>query len=222
MFPQYLSPPLACNLAELVVRSGTFQEGDFTFSSGIKSPLKIETSILESSENFQIHRDLSEAMYIMLQKLDIRPEVVVGVIRGGVSFAQDLSYFLNRPCVARLGPKRDEGRQKQVQGFIPRGAGVVVIEDIVTFGTNSIQCTLDLRRNDTANVLGVISVYDHGFPQAVEKFEQYNIPHWSLLQFVDIMNELKRNGEDVSEFEEWHALVSDGYKPVRDTVPMYV
>ena len=206
--PQYLTAPLAYNLAELVVHSGALQEGDFTFSSGIKSPLKIELDVLRSRENFQVHRDLSECMFIMMHELEMKPDVVVGVIRGGVSFARDLSSFWKKPFAARLGIKRDDERKKEVRGTIDEGAQVLVVEDVVTFGTNSIPCVLDLRGIDKANVLGVISVYDHGFFRAREGFKENCIPHWSLLYFQDLINVLRRSGKDVGRFEDWHASIS--------------
>ncbi len=215
------SPLLTHNLAELVVRSGALQEGDFTFSSGIKSPVKIESDILRRPENFQIHRDLSECMFIMAHELDLKPDVIVGVIRGGVSFAKDLSGFFDRPFSARLGAKHDPAREREVRGFVPEGSNVLVVEDVVTFGTNSIPCVLDLRR-DKVNVLGVMSVYSYGFPQTSENLQRYDILHWSLLYFQDVIHALRRNGRPVEHLEKWYASATDEYERLKNTRPLHV
>lgn len=209
-------------VAELVLRSGAFQEGDFTFSSGIKSPIKIEADVLRSSDNFQVHRDISECMFLVVTAFGIEPDVVVGVIRGGVSFARDLSGFLDKPFASRLGFKRDAVRQAEVKGFVPEGSNVLVVEDVVTFGTSSIPCVLNLRHHDKANVLGVISVFNYGFLKSAENFQKHNIPNWSLLYFQDFMQELRKSGKRVEHLEKWHASAPDEYERLKNAQPLHV
>lgn len=219
--PDYLSPELAGHVAELIVRSGAFHEGDFMFASGIESPMKIESDVLRLPENFQIHRDISEIMFLMVSALGIKPDVVVGVIRGGVSFARDLSGFLDKPFASRLGFKRDVARQVEVRGFVPEGSNVLVVEDVVTFGTSGIPCVLDLRR-DKANVLGVMSVYSYGFPQVADNFQKHDIPNWSLLYFQDLLQTLRRGGKRVEEYEKWYAWAPVEYERLKNTQTLHV
>lgn len=81
-------------LTPLIVKSGAVLEGEFTLSSGISSPIKIEGDyILQDPEVFfQICRFM-EAWVLRHGKI---PDIFVGVVRGGVPYAQYLARKFDR------------------------------------------------------------------------------------------------------------------------------
>ena len=91
----------------------------------------------------------------------------------------------------------------QIEGELPQGSKVLVIEDLISTGGSSLKAVEALRQVGSS-VLGMVAVYTHGFPQAVEAFEQATI---TLSNYDTVITEALATGyisqEDESLLKEW-------------------
>ena len=94
----------------------------------------------------------------------------------------------------------------QIEGELPQGSKVLVIEDLISTGGSSLKAVEALRQAGSS-VLGMVAVYTHGFPQAVEAFEQAAVPLITLSNYDTVITEALATGyisqEDESLLKEW-------------------
>ncbi len=109
---------------------------------------------------------------------EIRTLPVEGV--GGMTLGADpiatavsvISFLEKRPIqafIVRKTPKA-HGSKRQIEGHLPEGAKVVVVEDVVTTGGSTLR-TLEALKNEGYVVLKVIALVDRkeGGREAIEK-----------------------------------------------------
>jgi orotate phosphoribosyltransferase len=61
-----------------------------------------------------------------------------------------------------------------VEGFYQKGQKVVVIEDLVSTGSSSLNA-VEALRDAGCEVLGMVAIFTYGFPQATENFAKANV-----------------------------------------------
>lgn len=185
MPPESLKTPEKTRLevAGILLDSGcvlTDFEKEFTFSSGVRSPIKVDCEkLLQSPNSFKsIISELEKV--IKLQYLDF--DFLCGVIKGGIPLAQSLGERFNKPSIARLGKKRDQVRTQLVSGGVKTNSCGLIIEDVLTFSTNSTLVAEQLRRED-AHLIGVAVIFDYGFRLARDNLLNHGLRLWSLTNF---------------------------------------
>ena len=146
-------------LAELI-KEHALRHGDFTLASGQKSSYFIDGKMvtLRADGSYYLAR-------IILSMLDEEVQVVAGIPIGAdpiVGAVTALAGMDGRPltgCLVRKEQK-DHGTRKQVEGQVPQGARVVILEDVVTTGGSSLIGVEALRKEKEARILGVITMVD--------------------------------------------------------------
>jgi orotate phosphoribosyltransferase len=113
-------------------------EKPFHLSSGRLSPVYVDCRRLISfpklravivRESEKIARD-----EIGLNTLD----VIAGGETAGIPYAAFLAMALDKPMVYVRSEPKSHGRGKQVEGVIPPGARVLLVEDLITDGSNKL------------------------------------------------------------------------------------
>lgn len=191
---------VAASVASLIIQSGAIQEGNWEFASGIKSPVKIEGDYFVANQ--RIFAELVGYLTLYVERLDVRPDVFVGIIRGGKPFAKALGEVFDCRWAARLGAKRIPDRELEIEGEIRKGDKVLLIEDVLTLGTNTRACAFDLTRHDS-EIIGVLSVFSWGFLRS-------GSCHW-LASWWDVKHQLvqdTKNTEFLEQIDRWHINIS--------------
>ncbi|MER0239289.1 orotate phosphoribosyltransferase [Fulvimarina sp. MAC8] len=110
--------------------AGAYLEGHFILTSGLRSPV-----FLQKARVF-MHADLTERLCKAMadairERVDGPVDYVVGPAVGGIIPAYETSRHLKVPAV---WVERENGVFKLRRFELPKGARVVVVEDIVTTG----------------------------------------------------------------------------------------
>ena len=74
-----------------------------------------------------------------------------------------------------MRPKpKDHGMKNQIEGQLPEGAKVVVVEDLISTGGSSLKAVAALREAGF-EVVGMVASYTYGFPVAEAAFKEANV-----------------------------------------------
>jgi orotate phosphoribosyltransferase len=147
-------------LAELI-KEHALKLGDFTLASGQKSTYFIDGKLvtLQSEGAYCLARCILD----MIADSDV--EAVGGMSLGADPIAGAVAALAGadgKHLLAFLVRKeqKDHGTRKQVEGPLPEGAKVIMLEDVVTTGGSTLDAIAAMEREKHAQVLGVIAMVD--------------------------------------------------------------
>ena len=195
-------------LAEKLLKISSIQlqpESPFLLASGWNSPIYADVrkalSYVEVRNFIKI--ELARAILERFPGID----AIAGVAKGAVAFAAITSDALGLPfAIVRRRPK-DHGLENMIEGNLKPGWKVVVIEDIITTGNNLIS-SIKAIHNAACDVVGIVSVFDFEFPEAIEKINAEEIPMRSLLKYSTMLEEAMVHDYlapmDVETIKDWH------------------
>lgn len=121
-------------------RFGAVQEGHFLLSSGLHSPVYVQSALVLQ------HPHEAEALGRALADLtrQARPQVVIGPALGAVIVAHEVARALG---VRAIFAERSDGRLALRRGFaIGPGERVIIVEDVVTTGGTTAEVAALVRR----------------------------------------------------------------------------
>jgi orotate phosphoribosyltransferase len=183
MADQITKGEIALGLHEI----GALSFGDFTFKSGIKSPMYIDLRIFISYPLFM--KKVVKVYAKMLQ--DIKYDRLAGVAYGALPVTGALSLELEQPWVymRKEGLAKAYGLKKSLEGKYKKGETVVMVEDIVTRATSLMEAITAIEAHGLKVKDAVVLLdYEKGGSKLLKE-KGYN-PHafMTVREVVDIMH----------------------------------
>ena len=131
---------------------------------------------------------------------------VAGVATGAIAQGALVADELNLPfCYVRSKPK-DHGMQNLIEGTLPEGAKVVVVEDLISTGGSSLKA-VDALRKAGFEVVGMVASYTYGFPIAEQAFREAGVRLVTLTDYEHVVAQARETGyikeEDVEVLHAW-------------------
>jgi orotate phosphoribosyltransferase len=162
-------------------------ETPYKFASGMASPVYIDCRKLLSYPRIRSAIMDFAAGAIMREAGFEKFDCVAGGETAGIPFAAYLSERLNLPMIyVRKAPK-GHGRNAQIEGDMPDGARVLVIEDLTTAGGSMFKF-IDAVRAAGATVDHGIALFYYGiFQEAEERFTNGNVQLHYLATWRDML-----------------------------------
>ena len=124
----------------------------FTWASGIKSPIYCDNRLTLSYP--ETRKVVEEGLAEVIKTYFPTCEVVMGTSTAGIAHAAYVSDILNLPMGYVRGGAKDHGRGNQIEGVVPVGKDVVVIEDLISTAGSSIE-VVDVLREAGCNILTI-------------------------------------------------------------------
>ena len=152
----------------------------FTWASGIKSPIYCDNRLTLSY--VETRKVVEEGLAETIRKYFPTCEVVMGTSTAGIPHAAYVSEILNLPMGYVRGGAKDHGRGNQIEGVVPVGKNVVVIEDLISTAGSSIE-VVNILREAGCNVLGIASIFTYNLKKGKERLETANVINHSLSNF---------------------------------------
>jgi orotate phosphoribosyltransferase len=94
----------------------------------------------------------------------------------------------------------------QIEGELPEGAKVIVVEDLISTGGSSLKAVDALRRAGF-EVVGMVASYTYGFPVAEEAFREAGVELLTISDYEHVVSEAQATGyiaeKDVALLKEW-------------------
>ena len=174
-----LSVQVAKNL--LKIKAVFLKPNDpFTWASGIKSPIYCDNRLTLSYP--EVRKVVEEGLAQIIKEHFPTCEVVMGTSTAGIPHAAYVSEILNLPMGYVRGGNKDHGRQNQIEGVVPVGKNVVVIEDLISTAGSSIE-VVNVLREAGCNVLGIASIFTYNLKKGITRLAEANVINHSLSNF---------------------------------------
>ena len=152
----------------------------FTWASGIKSPIYCDNRLTLSY--VETRKVVEEGLAEIIKTHFPTCEVVMGTSTAGIPHAAYVSEILNLPMGYVRGGAKDHGRGNQIEGVVPVGKNVVVIEDLISTAGSSIE-VVNILREAGCNVLGIASIFTYNLKKGTERLAAANVINHSLSNF---------------------------------------
>ena len=152
----------------------------FTWASGIKSPIYCDNRLTLSY--VETRKVVEEGLAEIIRKHFPTCEVVMGTSTAGIPHAAYVSEILNLPMGYVRGGAKDDGRGNQIEGVVPVGKDVVVIEDLISTAGSSIE-VVNILREAGCNVLGIASIFTYNLKKGIDRLQAANVINHSLSNF---------------------------------------
>ena len=156
----------------------------FTWASGIKSPIYCDNRLTLSYP--ETRRVVENGLAEVIKTYFPTCEVVMGTSTAGIAHAAYVSEILDLPMGYVRGGAKDHGRGNQIEGVVPVGKDVVVIEDLISTAGSSIE-VVEVLREAGANVLGIASIFTYGLQKGLDRLAQANVENHSLSNFETLV-----------------------------------
>jgi orotate phosphoribosyltransferase len=186
----------------------------YVFTSGRVSPVYIDCRKIISfpAERTKV-LDLAAAVtreFIGAGKLD----AVAGGETAGIPYAAWLAERLNLPMLYVRKQPKGFGRMAQIEGDMPEGSRVLLVEDLATDGGSKLNFIHALKEAG-ATVTDTLVVFHYGiFPQSTATLAAEGVRLHGLATWRDVLDEARRGGDfpaDVLDKIEGFLADPDGW-----------
>jgi orotate phosphoribosyltransferase len=171
----------------------------YTWASGWKSPIYCDNRKILS---YPYIRDFikSELCNVVFEQFP-DADMVAGVATAGISWGAMVADQLKLPFIYVRPKAKEHGLGNQIEGDISQGKRVVVIEDLISTGMSSLK-VVDVLKNSGVEIEGMVSIFNYGFPQAVQAFQEKSVTWKSLTNYPVLLQLAKEKGIIDSSREE--------------------
>ncbi|MDD6302221.1 MAG: orotate phosphoribosyltransferase [Bacillales bacterium] len=182
----------------------------FTWASGIKSPIYCDNRLTLSYP--EVRKVVENGLVEVIKEYYPSCEVVMGTSTAGIAHAAYVSEILNCPMGYVRGGAKDHGRGNQIEGVVPVGKNVVVIEDLISTGGSVIE-VVDVLKEAGCNVLGIASIFTYELAKGIKKLSEANVENHSLSCFSILADVASKEGyieeKDIAKLRKFQSNPSD-------------
>jgi orotate phosphoribosyltransferase len=136
---------LEAELSRILVKTGATKFGLFKLSSGKLSPYYIDLRMIPGDpKGLQTAIEIYETM--TRSKIGVASfDRIAGVPTAGVPYASILAYRLSKPFLYVRRETKTHGGERRVEGQLLPGDRVVLVDDLITTGKNTLQAAEAIR-----------------------------------------------------------------------------
>lgn len=157
----------------------------FTWTSGIQSPVYCDNRKIISHPAER--RKIVEGLAGMLRALPgDAPEYIGGTATAAIPWAAFLAYELNLPMVYIRPEKKAHGAGRQVEGDLPQGKRVLIVEDLISTGGSSVAAAAAVQNECRGVVTDVLAIVTWELEEAQKRFQEAGLRLHSLTDFSHI------------------------------------
>lgn len=204
---------VAGKLASELLRIGAVllrPNAPFTWASGWHSPIYCDNRRILSDP--QLRSNVASWLAEYVKDLYPEAEVVAGVATGAIAHGVLAADRLGKPFVYVRPKPKDHGTGSQIEGVLPKGAKVVVIEDLISTGMSSLSAVKALREAG-ADVCGMVAIFTYEFETARKQFEDAGVKLHTLSNYSALIEEASDKGfikdSDKEVLKQWRLNPSE-------------
>jgi len=136
---------LEAELSRILVKTGATKFGLFKLSSGKLSPYYIDLRMIPGDPKaLETVIEIYETM--ARSKIGVTSfDRIAGVPTAGVPYASILAYTLSKPFLYVRRETKTHGGERRVEGQLFPGEHVVLVDDLITTGKNTLQAAEAIR-----------------------------------------------------------------------------
>lgn len=182
----------------------------FTWASGWKSPIYCDNR--KTLAYTDVRTFVKIELCRNIQEIFPEAKAVAGVATGAIAQGALVADQLGLPFVYVRSKPKDHGMGNLIEGELPEGAKVVVVEDLISTGGSSLKAVEALRQAGY-EVVGMVASYTYGFPVAEKAFNNANVKLVTISDYQTVVEVAAETGyiksEDVAILKEWRKNPSE-------------
>ncbi len=158
----------------------------FTWASGWKSPIYCDNRITLSYP--EVRNFLKKKFADFIEEKYGKPDVIAGVATGAIGIGMLVAEQMDLPFIYVRPEAKKHGRKNQIEGIVPEGKNVLVVEDLISTGKSSLNAVKALNEVD-ANVMGMVAIFNYGFDIAVQNFKEAALSLHTLSNYDNLLEQ---------------------------------
>jgi orotate phosphoribosyltransferase len=160
-------------------------EQPYSWASGWKSPIYCDNRRVLS---FPFVREFikSEMCNVIFDKFG-DGALLAGVATAGIAWGAMAADQLKLPYIYVRPKPKEHGLGNQIEGYFEAGQKVVVIEDLISTGKSSLQ-VVEVLRAKGLEVIGMVSIFDYGFREAIANFASAGVILKTLTNYPTLIS----------------------------------
>jgi len=182
----------------------------FTWASGWKSPIYCDNRKTLSYPS--VRSQIRDGFVEVIKKEYGTPDVIAGVATGAIAIGMLVAEAMGLPFVYVRPKPKEHGLGNMIEGEIPEGKKVVVIEDLISTGKSSLNAVEALRKANVG-VLGMVAIFTYGFSLSEQNFKEANVTLNTLSNYRVLIKTALESGyikdEDIKILENWRVTPSN-------------
>ena len=176
----------------------------YTWASGLKSPIYCDNRLTIAYPD--VRNMIAKAFAQTIKEKHPEADYIVGTATAGIPQACWVASELNLPMAYVRPEPKAHGRSQQIEGFIPEGAKVILIEDLISTGGSSIKAVKALEK-ENIEVLAVYAVFTYELEKAITNFKENNIELICLSNYSTLIDVAKKesiiNEDELELLQSW-------------------
>lgn len=175
----------------------------FTWTSGIKSPVYCDNRKLIS---YPRERQRIVARFAdMIKEANIRPEYIGGTATAAIPWAAFLAYEMKLPMIYIRPEKKEHGAGKQVEGYLPPGKKVLIVEDLISTGGSSVKAAQAVQSECQGVVTDILAIVTWELEESKKTFQEAGLRLSTLTNFSNIIGLALEKGQITKE--QWEKIL---------------
>ena len=118
---------------------------------------------------------------------------MAGVATGAIAQGALVADMLGLPFCYVRSKAKDHGMGNLIEGTLPEGSKVVVVEDLISTGGSSLKAVEALRAAGFV-VVGMVAAYTYGFPIAEQAFQNAGVRLLTLTNYEAVVSAAIESG----------------------------
>lgn len=173
----------------------------FTWTSGLKSPIYCDNRMLISHP--PAYGLVVDAFTEIIEKKGkLKFDFLAGTATAGIPWAAFLAYERKVPMIYVRSKPKMHGAEKMVEGDLPVGRSILVVEDLISTGGSSVRTVEALRKEGWATVTDVVAIFSYNFEKARIEFENAKVKAWTVTNVQTLTDTAVAMGKISKEEQE--------------------
>ncbi len=185
-------------------------EAPFTWASGWLSPFYCDNR--KTLAYPDVRTFVKEQLARIVSEKYPQATAIAGVATGAIAQGALVADALGLPMCYVRSKAKDHGMGNLIEGTLPEGAKVVVVEDLISTGASSLKAVEALRAAGF-EILGMVASYTYGFPVAAEAFKAADVELTTLTNYEAVVQAALASGyieeKHIPMLAEWRANPSE-------------
>lgn len=157
----------------------------FIWSSGWNSPIYCDNRL--TLRYPEIRKKIAQRFTLFIQQNLPSVDVITGTATAGIPHAAWVAQALDKQMAYVRSKAKAHGMGNQIEGGVDKGQSTLVIEDLISTGGSAIS-VLEALQFVGANVEAVLSIFTYGFEKAEKRFQDINVPVYSLTDYKTLID----------------------------------
>ncbi len=192
----------------------------YTWSSGQKRPMYCDNRLVISYPKER--KIIVDALIALIKEKNLEFDVIGGTASAAVPWASFIAYALDKPMVYIKKASKGYGTDKLIEGTMPQGARILIVEDLISTGGSSLRAAEACQKEFGAKVAAVVAIFTYEMKEALEAFTMSNIPLYAISNFhalIDVAEEKNYiRPEELKEIQQWSEDPTDWDKKYNNSV----